>query len=218
MLRQSTGIGDELKYANSFTSAAALIYGVCNNHAFHNGNKRAALVAGLMHLDGNNLVLEGVTKEDLFRLMKRIASHHFSQRKCGADVLPDPDVEISAIAKWLQENAREIRRGERPIPYGELYKIIQRFGFRLGAKRHNYVEVLKKKRGWLRGEYWDCVYKVPCPGDSRIVRIEEIKSIRRALSLTEEDGVDSSSFYETRVVIDSFITSHRQVLRQLART
>lgn len=216
--RQHTAVGDVMKYDSPAKNAAALMFGLCNNHPFYNGNKRAALVAGLLHLDRNHLVLEGVTKDDLFRLMKRVASHFFSERRHGKDVLPDPDHEIDAIASWIDQNARDIKKGERPIPYAELYRIIEQFGFRLGAKKHNQVEVLQRKVRWFGGEKWDCVYKAPCPGDSRIVQVSEIKALRRALKLTEEDGVDSESFYDSRVVIDSFITAHRQVLRKLART
>jgi hypothetical protein len=147
-----------------------------------------------------------------------VASHFYSTRKLGKDVLPNPDEEISAIASWIDGNSREIKRGERPIPYGELYRIIHQFGYRLGAKRHNQIEILQKKLGWFGNEKWVCVYKVSCPGDSRVVPINELKAVRRALSLTEEDGVDSESFYDTRLVIDSFITAHRQVLRKLAKT
>lgn len=217
VLRQHTGLGDQMKYADRYENAAALIYGVCNNHPFFNGNKRTALVSGLMHLDRNNLVLEGVTRDDLFRMMRRIASHFFSQRRKGGDVIPDPDNEIASIAAWLRDNSRDIKRGERSIPYSELYRIIQGFGFRLGEKRNNHVEVLRRKRRLIVGEKWVCVYKLPCPGDSRIVQLHEIKSVRRALGLTEADGVDSASFYDTRVIIDSFIISNRAVLRDLAK-
>lgn len=216
--RQWTSVGEIMKYDSPAKSAAALMFGVCNNHPFFNGNKRTALVAGLLHLDRNHLVLHNVDKDDLFRLMKRVASHFYSTRKQGKDILSSPDEEISAIAIWIEENSRGIVRGERSIPYAELYKIIQQFGYRLGEKRNNQLEVLQKKKRWFLGEKWCCVYKVACPGDSRIVPIDQIKALRRALSLTENDGIDSESFYDSRLVIDSFITSHRQVLRKLAKT
>jgi death-on-curing protein len=216
--RQHTAARDIMKYATPARNAAALMYGLCNNHPFFNGYKRAALVAMLLHLDRNHLVLQNVTREDLFRLMKRVASHFYSSRTLGKDVLPDPDREIDAIASWLNDNSRHIKKGERPISYGELYRIIEQFGFKMGAKRHNYIEVLARKTNWLGRERWECVYKVPCPGDSRTATVNDIKNARRALNLQEEDGVDSESFYDTRTVIDSFITVHRQVLRKLART
>lgn len=216
--RQLTSVGEIMKYDSPAKNAASLIFGVCNNHPFFNGNKRTALVAGLLHLDRNHLVLHNVNKEDLFRLMKRVASHFYSTRRQGKDVLPSPDEEIGAIADWIEENSREIVRGERSIPYGEIYRIVQQFGYRLGEKRHNQVEILQKKSKWFGGEKWVCVYKIACPGDSRIIPIDQIKALRRALNLTEHDGVDSESFYDTRLVIDSFITAHRQVLRKLAKT
>lgn len=33
----------------------------------------------------------------------------------------------------------------------------------------------------------------------------------------DEDGVDSHSFYETGLVVDSFVRKYRRVLRKLAR-
>jgi len=49
--RQHTALGGRLKYADPVSSAATLLYGICSDHPFHNGNKRTALVAMLVHLD-----------------------------------------------------------------------------------------------------------------------------------------------------------------------
>lgn len=217
--RQHTALGEIFKYATPFESAASLMYGLCNNHPFFNGNKRTALVAGLVHLDRNGLVLDGVNRDDVYRLMLRIASHFYAPEASAEVSPPSPDVEISAIANWLRKNARAIKRGDRSISYGVLYEIISNFGYRLGQKRNNYVEVLRHRPArWLRQDAWECVYKLPCPGDGRLARIEDIKNVRKALGLTEDDGVDSEAFYGTQRVIDSFINSHRQILKKLART
>jgi prophage maintenance system killer protein len=55
--RQHTGTGSTLKYPDPIDNAATLLYGVCLDHPFHNGNKRTALVAMLVHLDKNHLCL-----------------------------------------------------------------------------------------------------------------------------------------------------------------
>ena len=55
--RQTTGIGSVLKYPDPIFNAATLLYGLCNDHPFHNGNKRTALVAALVHLDRNKFTL-----------------------------------------------------------------------------------------------------------------------------------------------------------------
>src|SRR5262249_14431063 len=55
--RQRVGFGPFLKYSDPFDNAATLTFGVCCNHAFHNGNKRTALVSMLAHLDANKHTL-----------------------------------------------------------------------------------------------------------------------------------------------------------------
>jgi death-on-curing family protein len=219
--RQEAGVRGYMKYDTPYSNAATLMFGICNNHPFHNGNKRTALVAGMMHLDANNLVLHAITKDDLYKLMLRIASHEMvrlrrSQKRKG--VRPKSDDEVGEITKWLQEKSRKIRKGERNITYAELYRIIDQFGFKLGQKKHNKMEVLKQKKTLFGKIKFVCVYKVPCPGDSRIVTLNEIKSIREALELTESHGVDSESFYDTQMIIDVFVRQHRNVLRKLAKT
>jgi len=215
--RQHTGSGDQLKYHDAIQNVASLMYGLCNNHPFFNGNKRTALVAGLVHLDQNGFVLTEVDQDDLYRLMRRIASHHYSKRRIGADVVADPDTEVQAITSWLESHCRTLLHGEKPITYRQLYDIVEGFGYRLGDKRHNHIEILKKST-WLFGERWRCVHKIPCPGDSRIATMNEIKTARKVLNLTHEDGVDSYSFYGEQTVINSFIVQHRSILKRLAKT
>ncbi len=217
--RQSTGAGDYLKYRSPCANAASLMYGVCNNHPFHNGNKRTALVSALMHLDANGLVLDGVTRDELYRLMLGIASHTIVRPRSAKKVRrsrPNPDQEVDEITKWLEARARRIKRGERSITYGQLYRILQNFGYELGQKRHNRIEILKRRWSFFGGKKV-CVHKVSCPGDSRKVNLDEIKQVRAALELSERDGVDSESFYDTQSRVDAFIRHHRGVLRRLAR-
>ncbi len=57
VFRQHTSIGDVLKYPSVELSAAALLHSLVNNHPFHNGNKRTALVSMLVLLDENELML-----------------------------------------------------------------------------------------------------------------------------------------------------------------
>jgi prophage maintenance system killer protein len=47
--RQFTSIGGICKYPEALGNAATLAYGLCNDHPFHNGNKRTALVSMLVH-------------------------------------------------------------------------------------------------------------------------------------------------------------------------
>ena len=55
--RQFAGSVTSLKYPAPIENAATVMYGICSNHPFHNGNKRTALVSLLSHLDKNGLTL-----------------------------------------------------------------------------------------------------------------------------------------------------------------
>src|SRR5688500_16229099 len=73
--RQHTGIAGTMKYADAVGNACTLLYGLCNDHPFYNGNKRTAVVAMLVHLDKNKLTLDGANQADLYALMVGVAAH-----------------------------------------------------------------------------------------------------------------------------------------------
>lgn len=217
--RQHVGFEGILKYSTVTLNAATVIFGICNNHPFYNGNKRTALVAGLTHLDRNNVILDGVRREDLYELMLRVAKHTMSglSAKDVGSKFGFWDLEVAAIGAWLDENARKLTKGERVITYGQLYRILEKFGYRLGDKKGNKVEVLKSRRKLFGGVKFECVLKIACPGNAYTISLNELKYIREKLELRESDGVDSTAFYDTQAVIDSFVQQHRMVLRSLAK-
>ena len=162
-MRQNTSFGGIHKYPDVFDNVASLMFGLTNDHPFHNGNKRTALLAGLLHLDLNGWVINDAKWEDLYDLMLNIANHSMAEPKKGA-LTSGADDEVNAIAKWLRIRARKISRGERVITYRELWRILGRYGYQLGAKKHNYVEIMREYDGWFRmGKGWKTVYKAPCP-------------------------------------------------------
>lgn len=218
--RQHVGFGAYDKYPTAILNAASLMYGLCNDHPFHNGNKRTALIAGIMHLDRNNIVLNDASSADLEQLMKRIAAKEMSKRGGGASrTRPSADAEVEATANWIAAHARKIQRGERTITYRQLLDTIGRFeGIRVDDKGFQ-VHFLVRTKSRISGRtVWKRRYTLPNPGDHRDVSVGKIKEIRSALNLTEKDGVDSVAFYDEQTSIDEFITQHRRVLRRLART
>src|SRR5437016_4523416 len=76
--RQQAGWRGKLKYDSPELSAATLAYGVCNNHAFHNGNKRTALVSMLLHLERNGLQLMGTPHSEVLGMILAVAEHRLS--------------------------------------------------------------------------------------------------------------------------------------------
>jgi len=226
--RQHTGLGATMKYPNPVDNAATLLYGLCNDHPFHNGNKRTALVATLVHLDKNKLTTFGTSQNELYDLMLLVASRTISKRRrrrrSRGPQTPDPDDEVKAIATWLNLRVAAVTRGERQITYRELKRILDNFGFKLENPNSSMIEVVRYvsvKRGFFVTRYEierQRLGKIGWPGDNRDIGVGDIKKLRRMCKLCEEDGVDSDSFYFQEAMVDAFVNRYRTVLRRLART
>jgi death-on-curing protein len=78
--RQHVSLGNVLKYSTIHENAATLLYGLCCDHPFYNGNKRTALVAMLAHLDKNKRSLFGVPQKELFDMIIAVANRSFGVR------------------------------------------------------------------------------------------------------------------------------------------
>jgi death-on-curing family protein len=227
--RQHAGWGPFTKHSHPIDNAATLTYGLCNDHPFHNGNKRTALVAMLAHLDANKLALRETNQNDLYRMMLSVATHSLGQRRLDRrqrrKVRTPPrstsDQEVRAISRWLEPRVVEVKRGEREITYKQLDRILQRFGYHLAVPQKNSIGIYKmvRKRGLLRGESLEPkrIGKVGFPGEGRVVGVPTVKQVRRMCRLTEEDGIDTVAFYEGADAINVFVNKYRTVLRRLAK-
>lgn len=226
--RQWTGLGQVLKYPTPVESAATLLYGICGDHPFHNGNKRTALVSMLAHLDKNKLTLYHTKQKHLYDFMIKIASHELAAKRSKRRSSPlkrsSSDQEVMAIASWISRRVDTVKRGEKSISYRDLRKILKGFGYFLSNPKNNSIDVIKyetKTKGLIRKREIQVskrVGNIPFPGEHRSVSLRDIKRIRKICQLTEEDGVDSDAFYDDTAVLHGFVNKYRKVLRSLAGT
>jgi death-on-curing family protein len=226
--RQHIGFGGNLKFGDAYSNAATLAFGLCCNHPFNNGNKRTALVAMLAHLDANGHSVFGINQNDLYSMIKDVATHTLSRgrvppRRKNQDYTPaEADEEVKAIADWLQPRARKIRRGEQQITYRQLGPLMARHGFKVEKSKSNYAGIYKavKKRKIpfaKKTVEWQRVAKIGYPSDGRLVGMNEIKYIRKECGLDEPNGCDTEAFYEGADKIEPFINSYRKVLTRLSK-
>jgi death on curing protein len=224
--RQWTSLGGVLKYPQPTSNAATLAYGLVCDHPFHNGNKRTALVAMLVHLDRNQLTLFDTSQNELYDLMIQIADHRPStkhDRRAKSERRSSADREVEGLVRWVNDHADRIRRGERIITYRELRSILKDFGYHLENPKDNSIDIVryeKVKKGIVyRKEVLvrKRIGNIGWPGENREVGVKQIKKVREICKLREEDGVDSEGFYSYSVVVDSFVNRYRAVLRRLAR-
>ena len=218
--RQNTGFGNELKYPDALANAASLCYGVCCNHAFHNGNKRTALVTLLCHLDKNNWTFRSnIRQSDLYTLMLKIASHKFEPKRNSSDT---SDIEIEKISKWLRGKSRRIKKGEKVVTFRELRKILRSHDIHLENPRNNYIDVVKYE--WKRKHIFSKkerlgrrVAHIPYPREGMEVGKRVLKSVRETCGLTEKDGYDTEMFYGGETDVSKFIAKYKKTLKRLAR-
>lgn len=219
--RQNVGFGNILKYSTPLENAASLCYGVCCNHGFHNGNKRAALVSLLCHLDKNGITLkENVDQKELFSLMLKIASHKFAPKRSIHDT---SDIEVAEIAAWLKRKTRKLKKGERVVTFRELGKILRNHDIYLKKPKNNYIDVVKYewKRKHLFGKkerIGKRVAHIPYPREGMEVGKRVLKTVRESCKLTVKDGYDSEMFYGEETSVCKFIVKYKQTLKRLAKT
>lgn len=214
--RPRTSFGEELKYPTIEMAAAALMHSIVHNHCFFNGNKRTALVAMLTFLDRNSFIATCDEKE-LFRFTLNLARHKLVPSHY--DNLPDREVLVAA--QWIRAHSRAAEKGERPIPWLRLKRILNSYGCefstpsrgnRLNITRT--VEVQKRRR---RRQQRSLHIQVRYAGDGQEVARNTISDIRRELELDDEHQVDSAAFYEAKALPSDFVKTYAKTLKRLGR-
>jgi len=217
--RPLTSYGDVLKYPTVELAGAALFHSVVLNHAFHNGNKRTALVALLAFLDRHGLVVT-CTEQALFRETLLVAQHGLI-----ADPLADQfaDREVLAIAGWIKSNTRKIERSERPMKFLKLRQRLRDYGCtsapaggvgnRLNIERRietaPLIGIIKRRPTVLHTQ-------VAWAGDGTEADRATLRKIRQDLHLDDAHDVDSATFY-AGAEVDAFIIEYRRILKRLAK-
>ncbi|MHB1657662.1 MAG: type II toxin-antitoxin system death-on-curing family toxin [Burkholderiales bacterium] len=227
--RQETSLNGLLKYPEPIANASTLLYGVCNNHPFHNGNKRTALVSMLVHLDKNKFTIFNTPQDELYDFMIKVADHKIidisgkhSKVKSSKEQIINSDDEVNTITQWVKKRSASIKKGEKNITYRELRRILSSFSYNIEDHHRNMVSIVRydsKKSFFRRKEIQKRTHirNIPWPGDNCEVSINNIKNIREMCHLEECDGVDSDSFYNYTTIVDSFINKYRKVLKNLAK-
>jgi len=215
--RQAVGFGGARKYTSVVSTSAALLHSLVNNHPFHNGNKRTALVAMLVMLDANQMVLTS-NEEELFRWMLKIAGHELLPAQYKYDDLADR--ETFAISEFLQINSRPVRREHRIVTWAGLQRILKELGCEISHLRGERVEISRpwsrKRRFWsdknevLRSTFMNT-------SNGRDVPRKQLKRIREELRLDEQHGYDSEAFFGNHKGADEFIAEYSKLLKRLAR-
>jgi death on curing protein len=203
--RPNQTIGGKDAYPTDFDKAAAIMHSLINNHAFHNANKRVALVAAQVYLAKENQWLEKVTDDEMYEFARKAAAHKICE---------DRRNEISTISAWLEGSSRKASKEEFPLKFGDLRRALQRFGYDLGPPDGELIDVLKD------GKVVERIKKEGTKG-FRPYRTHYVAELRKRLGLTRENGMDSVVFYgapTTSNTASEFIERRWVVMSRLAKT
>jgi len=198
-------------------AAAALVHSLVQNHPFHNGNKRTALVALLAFLDKNDLLV--MCDEDaLYVQVLKIAKHNLIDQNNVPDL---SDREVLVIAEWIHENSRGIEKGDHPLQWRRLKRILGEFQCECTVASGNRIDIVrevKRSRRWLKSKKETLYTQVAYADDGRDADRSTVSKIREDLKLDEPNGVDSAAFYQRApYCADDFIVKYRKTLRRLAK-
>lgn len=102
--RPHTSLGETEKYPTLIAKLAALFHSLTKNHAFHNGNKRTALVTLLTALHRNDRRLRNsVSDADVYNIVVAVSENTFPRNGCDADEI------VKALEHWIRENTEGAR-------------------------------------------------------------------------------------------------------------
>ncbi len=210
-----TSFTNQIKYPTAESAAAAIMYSLSHNHAFHNGNKRTAIVAMLVFLDKHNIYLT-CDEDDLFKISLTLADH-----KLVDDTHLYPDAEIYELARWIRDNSKTTKKGERPITLKKFKQILTHFGCDI-LDSGRVQRKIKSKSIMRIAKERILTSKKTIGGtlsDGQEMDKGLIKSIREDLELDTSHGIDSDTFYEKNSFTSSdFINKYSHLLRRLSKT
>ncbi|MGY3869063.1 type II toxin-antitoxin system death-on-curing family toxin [Aeromonas crassostreae] len=202
--RPFMSVGGSDAYNTVFDKGAALFHSLINNHCFHNGNKRTALLSTLVYLSENGYLLNSATDDELFEFTRKSAAHELSE---------DRQNELSIISSWLENNSRRRKSGEHQLKFSDLREILIGFEYDITECTGRTHDIIKNgvvvtsilQKGGKGKEDYDKQY---------------ISKLRKKLKLTSDYGVDSYMFYGDRgfdKTLGRFMKMRDKVMRELAK-
>lgn len=199
--RQVVGFGGKQKWTDPMDIAATLFYGIAKDHAFHDGNKRIALLMLLKSLLKANRVVDCPPKE-FEQLTVAVAANSLLKDygKIYNQFLKGNDPEVMFVSNFIRRKTRKLETQYRAITFRELKSVLQDHNCDIDDPYHNSISVFQDKEvsAWLgfrkRTERVK-VGTIGFPSWTKQVSEKDISQVRKITGLTKENGIDSIVFY-----------------------
>lgn|GEM_PF-1660698 len=132
--RCDTGIGDVYKYKRLFEKAAVLFHSLAKNHAFHNGNKRTALISLIYTLHVNGYYLN-ISDDKLYELVLGVADDKYPNGIGSRDF----DGQIVYISSLIRSNSSNINSDPRELSVDDFIESCKSLGCSCRTSSGSYI-------------------------------------------------------------------------------
>lgn len=219
--RQFSGYEGRVKWKSELEICASLFWGLIKNHAFHDVNKRTAVLSLFYHL----LKIKRYPNKphkSYEQLAKCVAANTLDEYTGFSKYKGRNDAEVLFIADFLSHNTRKMEKAEFKITYHQLDSILRNHGYGLSNPDRNQIDVVKyyeEKIGLIRQTQVTKekrIMSIGFPGWTRQVNVEAIKQVRRITKLTAEYNVDSEIFYHGADSLPFLINEFQGLLERLS--
>lgn len=217
--RQYVEFSGERKWSDPFHLMATLVYGLTKDHAFHDGNKRTALLSLLLCLNLNKRELT-VSKSLLEQLMVRIASNGLNEYKDFKKFTDTEDPEVNFIAQKIRNWTRARNTRLYTITFAELNTNLSKFHIYLADPSGNTINVYKdvEKKYFFSSKVSvkrKRICQIGFPGWKKQIGDFALKKLLSAVELDAQHGCDSDVFFNGAVPTYELLEEYRRPLERL---
>ncbi len=227
--RQLTGSGEYYKYDNRFLNCATLVYGITCNHAFHNGNKRAAFLSLMLHLYKNGYVIDPDTRHhEIYEFLRSIAAHtldsfsedrdfkgFFKEKKIKGRKLTVEE-EVLFIEYWIKKNSVAKNNISKPVRWTVLKKQLENFNIEVYEDHSS--RKFKLIRRTSKFVIFNRKIEKDYPHDGIYCYPKILRQIRMDFNLLKSDGFDDNSLFSEDIFVDDTIITYKRVIYKLSLT
>lgn len=194
--RQIVGTGNDMKYSNPLDICATLFFGLVKNHAFHDGNKRTALLILLYQLTLYGRMVKCKASK-IERLTLDVASTNFQdpeyrdlwdpQRYACSKELKEKNTDnaVRIISEFLRKNTEKRTFRYRSVTYKELISALECYGYIVETGNGSLQVYEMTKNIWGKPKK---VLRAASSfhGENREVRPKRLRKLMDDLGLSEE--------------------------------
>lgn len=215
--RQYVEFSGEKKWKDDFLRCASLLYGLTLDHAFHDGNKRTALLSSLWYLNKVHREVNDNAIDYLENLVVDIASRALTSRRDFKYPIDDSDSEVLYIAQKLKSWTRYLDKRMYTLTFSELDSRLKQFGFYLGDPSGNQINVYKKGETVLK--FWEKkdkrICKIGFPSMKEQVSAKDLRYLLKETGLNSSAGIDSSVFFKGATPSYELLQQYNEPLKRL---